>query len=105
MPSHTSQLYGTNLVNLMKLLTPGKDGQLVLDLDDVVVRSITVTRNGQTLWPPPPVQVQAAPKPDATTQAQASQLPTSAELAERPGVDSSAATPCTGWPRWRSGPR
>ena len=44
MPAHTSQLYGTNLVNLLKLLTPGKDGQLVLDMDDVVQRSITVTR-------------------------------------------------------------
>src|SRR3569833_1552145 len=36
LPAQASQLYGTNLVNLMKLLTPGKDGQLVLDLDDVV---------------------------------------------------------------------
>ena len=34
--AQTSQLYGTNVVNLLKLLTPGKDGQLVLDLDDVV---------------------------------------------------------------------
>ena len=65
MPTHTSQLYGTNLVNLLKLLTPGKDGQLVLDLDDVVQRSITVTQDGETLWPPPPVQVSAAPKPAA----------------------------------------
>lgn len=26
LPTQASQLYGTNLVNLMKLLTPGKDG-------------------------------------------------------------------------------
>ncbi len=38
LPTQASQLYGTNLVNLMKLLTPGKDGQVVLDLDDVVQR-------------------------------------------------------------------
>ena len=38
LPTQASQLYGTNLVNLMKLLTPGKDGQLVLDFDDVVQR-------------------------------------------------------------------
>ena len=43
MPAHTSQLYGTNIVNLLKLLTPGKDGQLMLDMDDIVQRSITVT--------------------------------------------------------------
>ena len=61
LPTQASQLYGTNLVNLMKLLTPGKDGQLVLDMDDVVQRTITVVRDRETLWPPPPVQVSAAP--------------------------------------------
>lgn len=60
LPTQASQLYGTNLVNLMKLLTPGKDGQLVLDFDDVVQRSMTVVRDGQTTWPPPPVAVSAA---------------------------------------------
>jgi len=62
LPAQASQLYGTNLVNLMKLLTPGKDGQLVLDLEDVVQRGMTVARNGEKLWPPPPVQVSAAPQ-------------------------------------------
>ena len=66
LPTQASQLYGTNLVNLLKLLTPGKDGQVVLDLDDVVQRGITVVRatgtgRGEKLWPPPPVQVSAAP--------------------------------------------
>jgi NAD(P) transhydrogenase subunit alpha len=61
LPSQASQLFGTNLVNLMKLLTPGKDGRVVLDLDDVVQRSMVVVRNGETLWPPPPVAVSAAP--------------------------------------------
>jgi NAD(P) transhydrogenase subunit alpha len=61
LPAQASQLYGTNIVNLMKLLTPGKDGVLTLDLDDVVQRSMTVVRGGETLWPPPPVQVSAAP--------------------------------------------
>ncbi|GAB2463088.1 NAD(P) transhydrogenase subunit alpha [Jatrophihabitans fulvus] len=61
LPAQASQLYGTNLVNLMKLLTPGKDGQVVLDLDDVVQRGITVVKDGENMWPPPPVQVSAAP--------------------------------------------
>ena len=47
LPAQASQLYGTNLVNLLKLLTPGKDGQLVLDFDDVVQRSMTVVRDGR----------------------------------------------------------
>jgi NAD(P) transhydrogenase subunit alpha len=63
LPTQASQLYGTNLVNLMKLLTPNKDGELVLDLDDVVQRGITVVRNGENMWPPPPVQVSAPPAP------------------------------------------
>src|SRR3954468_4249499 len=61
LPAQASQLYGTNLVNLLKLLTPGEDGQLVLDLDDVVQRAMTVVRDGEVLWPPPPVAVSAAP--------------------------------------------
>ncbi|MFC7844188.1 Re/Si-specific NAD(P)(+) transhydrogenase subunit alpha [Streptomyces sp. NPDC001046] len=65
LPAQASQLYGTNLVNLMKLLTPGKDGRLVLDFDDVVQRSMTVVRDGEKTWPPPPVQVSAAPAPAA----------------------------------------
>ena len=61
LPATASQLYGTNLVNLLKLLTPEKDGQLTLDWDDVVQRSVTVVRAGEITWPPPPVQVSAAP--------------------------------------------
>ncbi|MEV6329320.1 Re/Si-specific NAD(P)(+) transhydrogenase subunit alpha [Streptomyces sp. NPDC051909] len=65
LPAQASQLYGTNLVNLLKLMTPGKDGCPVLDWDDPVLRSITVVREGEPAWPPPPVQVSAAPKPVA----------------------------------------
>ncbi len=61
--AQTSQLYGTNVVNLLKLMTPEKDGQLTLDLDDVIVRGITVATGGESMWPPPAVQVSAAPAP------------------------------------------
>ncbi|GID91096.1 Re/Si-specific NAD(P)(+) transhydrogenase subunit alpha [Amorphoplanes digitatis] len=61
LPAQASQLYGTNLVNLMKLMTPKSDGELVLDFDDVVQRSMTVVRDGELTWPPPPVSVSAAP--------------------------------------------
>jgi H+-translocating NAD(P) transhydrogenase subunit alpha len=67
LPTQASQLYATNLVNLMKLMTPGKDGRLVLDFDDVVQRSITVVRDGEVTWPPPPVQVSAAPAAQPAT--------------------------------------
>jgi NAD(P) transhydrogenase subunit alpha len=61
LPTQASQLFGTNIVNLLTLMTPGKDGHLVLDLDDVVQRGMTVTKGGEVLWPPPPVAVSAAP--------------------------------------------
>ncbi|HEU5240376.1 MAG TPA: Re/Si-specific NAD(P)(+) transhydrogenase subunit alpha, partial [Ornithinibacter sp.] len=61
LPTQASQLFGTNLVNLLKLVTPAKDGEFVLDLDDPVQRGMTVVRDGEVLWPPPPVQVSAAP--------------------------------------------
>lgn len=66
LPTQASQLYGTNLVNLLKLLTPEKDGQLTLDFDDVVQRAVTVVRDGEETWPPPPVQVSAAPPNPST---------------------------------------
>jgi NAD(P) transhydrogenase subunit alpha len=66
LPAQASQLYGTNVVNLVKLLTPDKDGRLVLDFDDVVQRSMTVVRDGEKTWPPPPVPVSAAPTAPTT---------------------------------------
>jgi H+-translocating NAD(P) transhydrogenase subunit alpha len=69
MPAQASQLYGTNLVNLLKLLTPGKDGQVVVDFDDPVQRGMTVARGGETTWPPPPVAVSALPVASATVPA------------------------------------
>ncbi|MFC3848741.1 Re/Si-specific NAD(P)(+) transhydrogenase subunit alpha [Corynebacterium hansenii] len=83
LPGQASQLYGQNIVNLFKLITPDKDGTPILDLDDEIIRGITVTLNGASaskggdgnveaettgaatdtriLWPPPPVQVSATP--------------------------------------------
>ena len=61
LPGQASQLYSTNVLNLLKLVTPEKNGVLALDLEDVVQRSITVTRAGEITWPPPAVQVSATP--------------------------------------------
>jgi NAD(P) transhydrogenase subunit alpha len=65
LPAQASQLYGTNVVNLLKLLTPERDGRLIVDFDDEVQRSMTVVRDGEKTWPPPPVQVFATPQPAA----------------------------------------
>jgi len=71
LPAQTSQLYGTNIVNLLNLMTPEKDGNLVLDLDDVIVRGITIATGGESMWPPPAVQVSAAPAAPKAAQAPA----------------------------------
>ncbi len=62
LPTQSSQLYGTNLVNLLKLLCKEKNGEITVDFDDVVVRGVTVIRDGEVTWPAPPIQVSAAPK-------------------------------------------
>ena len=63
LPAQASQLYGRNLANLLALLTPDKDGRIDLDMNDEVIRGITVVAEGAIMWPPPPVQVCAAPAP------------------------------------------
>ncbi|MCL5501077.1 Re/Si-specific NAD(P)(+) transhydrogenase subunit alpha [Escherichia coli] len=62
LPTQSSQLYGTNLVNLLKLLCKEKDGNVTVDFEDVVVRGVTVIRDGEVTWPAPPIQVSAQPQ-------------------------------------------
>lgn len=54
LPTQSSQLYGTNLVNLLKLLCKEKDGNIDINFDDVVLRGVTVIRDGEVTWPAPP---------------------------------------------------
>lgn len=61
LPGLASQLYGTNLVNLLKLATPESDGEIVVDFDDEVLRNMTVAKDGEVTFPPPPIQVSVAP--------------------------------------------
>ena len=64
--AQSSQLYGTNLWHLLSDLTPEKDGQPNVNMEDVVIRGTTVIKEGEITWPPPPVSVSAAPaKPKA----------------------------------------
>ncbi|MBE1273365.1 Re/Si-specific NAD(P)(+) transhydrogenase subunit alpha [Enterovibrio baiacu] len=62
LPTQSSQLYGTNLVNLMKLLCKEKDGNIDIDFEDVVLRGVTVIKEGEVTWPAPPIQVSAQPQ-------------------------------------------
>ena len=65
--AQASQLYGTNLRHFLTDLTPGKDGNIVVNMEDDVIRGATVIREGGITWPPPPLKVPAiaAPAPAA----------------------------------------
>jgi NAD(P) transhydrogenase subunit alpha len=59
--TQASQLYATNLRHLLTDMTPEKDGQVVVDMEDEVVRGATVCKDGETTWPPPAPKLSAAP--------------------------------------------
>ncbi|MGS4944720.1 Re/Si-specific NAD(P)(+) transhydrogenase subunit alpha [Meridianimarinicoccus sp. RP-17] len=67
MATQSSTLYATNVRHLMTDLTPEKDGQVVHNMDDDVIRGATVCHKGEITFPPPPPKVKAiaaAPKKD-----------------------------------------
>ncbi len=70
LPAQSSQLYATNLVNLSKLMSKEKDGQIQLDQEDTVFRNMTVVHNGSVTYPPPPIQVSAAGRKPAAPKAE-----------------------------------
>nr|WP_272877458.1 Re/Si-specific NAD(P)(+) transhydrogenase subunit alpha [Phaeobacter italicus] len=68
MATQASMLYATNIRHMMTDLTPEKDGQIVHDMEDDVIRGATVTFEKEITFPPPPPKVQAIAaqkKPDA----------------------------------------
>lgn len=80
LPTQSSQLYATNLVNLLKLLCKEKDGNIDIDFEDVVIRGVTVVKEGEVTWPAPPIQVSAqpaAPKQEAKVEEKKPEEPTS----------------------------
>ena len=62
LPTQSSNLYANNIVNLLTDMTPEKDGQLTVNLEDVVVRHATVTHQSAVLFPAPKIET-PAPKP------------------------------------------
>jgi len=72
MAAQASTLYASNIRHMISDLTPEKDGVIVHDMEDDVIRGATVTHNGEITFPPPPPKIQAiaaAPKervPDKT---------------------------------------
>ena len=59
MATQASLLYATNVRHMLTDLTPEKDGVIVHDMEDDVIRGATVTHQGEVTFPPPPPKVKA----------------------------------------------
>ena len=59
--AQSSQLYATNLRHLLTELSPEKDGNVVVNMEDEVIRGATICTDGNTTWPPPAPKLSAAP--------------------------------------------
>ena len=61
LPAQASQLYASNLWHLLTDMCPEKNGELVVNMEDEVIRGTTVIKEGEITWPPPPPKISAAP--------------------------------------------
>ncbi len=56
----SSTLYATNLFRLSEELCKTKDGVINVNMDDDAIRGLTVIKEGNITWPPPPLKLPAA---------------------------------------------
>ena len=59
MAAQSSTLYSTNIRHMVTDLTPEKNGQIRHNMEDDVIRSVTVAHAGNVTFPPPPPKVLA----------------------------------------------
>lgn len=59
MATQASTLYSNNIRHMLADLTPGKDGVIVQNMEDDVIRGATVSHAGAVTFPPPPPKIQA----------------------------------------------
>jgi NAD(P) transhydrogenase subunit alpha len=68
----SSTLYATNLFRLTEELCKAKDGVINVNMEDDAIRGLTVVKDGNITWPPPPLKLPApAAKPSAAKPAPA----------------------------------
>jgi len=61
----SSTLYSNNLLRLTEELCKSKDGIIDVNMEDDAIRGLTVVKDGEITWPPPPPKLPAAPPPQA----------------------------------------
>ncbi len=57
LPSQSSELYANNVYHVLNDITPDKDGKISINMEDEVIRSLTIIKDGQITFPPPKVDV------------------------------------------------
>ena len=57
----SSTLYATNLFRLTEELCKTKDGVINVNMEDDAIRGLTVIKEGNITWPPPPLTLPAPP--------------------------------------------
>ncbi|MEO0545891.1 MAG: Re/Si-specific NAD(P)(+) transhydrogenase subunit alpha [Pseudomonadota bacterium] len=62
MAAQSSTLYATNIRHMMTDLTPEKDGVIVHDMEDDVIRGATIAHAKEVTFPPPPPKINAIAK-------------------------------------------
>ena len=85
----SSTLYANNLVRLAEELCKAKDGAIVVNMDDEVIRGTTVIKDGAITWPPPPPKLSAAP---AVVKPAAAPVPAKAHGHGQSGAPASAGS-------------
>ena len=58
----SSTLYANNLLRLAEELCKTKDGIINVNMEDEAIRGLTVIKDGEVTWPPPPLKAAAAPQ-------------------------------------------
>jgi len=84
MATQASTLYATNVRHMVDDLTPEKDGNPLVDMEDDVIRGALVCHQGEITWPPPPPKVQAiaAQKPKEKVKEETTEEKAAREAAE-----------------------
>jgi NAD(P) transhydrogenase subunit alpha len=59
--TQSSQLYANNLRHLLADMTPHKNGEIIINMEDAIIRGATVIKDGEIVWPPPQPAVAATP--------------------------------------------
>ena len=59
LPAQASQLYSSNLLNMLDEMIEDVQARLELDFDNEVIRGATVVKDGEITWLPPVIEVAA----------------------------------------------